>query len=215
MKDKQKVFIKTGSTPDKEAINFIIAFAMETEGWEYPEEQSERYTMLAGVPVCTVVLAGSDSLVFSTIIVMKKESGIFYVPNIIPKTSDSLTLSQYNTIAVAFGVSLRRYFKKNRVPVSVSLPSSEIQIENIIRSKKARIYFEIYLQFYPLSLHYLDIERLDRFTCALAKHSHGSVDFDLFERYLIKELGWQHDDAKWPRKRVETGWDVLQIYKYF
>lgn len=215
MKSRQKVFIKTGSISDDETINFIIAFALETVGWEFPEEQSDRYAIAAATPACKVVLTGSSPSVSSTVAVMKKKDGIFYVPDIIPIADDCLTVTQYNAIAVTFGVSLRRYFKKHQVPVSVSLPSSEFRIENIIRSKKARNYFDKYLQQYPYSFHPSDIERLDKFICALVRYSRGIMDFDAFEQYLIEELGWQHKYAKRCRERVEIGWDILLINKDF
>jgi hypothetical protein len=211
MKDYQEVYIKTGAIADEEVIDHIIEFAKETDGWIYPEKESMRYATAAGAPACAIAYAAYNPPVLPGVAVVKKKEGLFYVPNIVPKRSSRLSMMQYNEVAVAFGRGLRSYFKRHKVPVSVSLPSTEVHFEDIVKSKKARSYFQLYLQNYPLSYHSLDIERLDRFTCALARYSRQAIDFDAFEQYLIEVLSWAQKDARWCRKRVEIGWEVLMV----
>lgn len=211
MKNHQEVYIKSGVIADEEVINHIIAFAKKTDGWLYPEKESNRYAAAAGAPACAIAFEAYIPSVLPGVAVVKRKDGLFCVPNIVPKRSSRLSMAQYNEIAVAFGKQLRTYFKRYKIPISVSLPSTEVRFEDIIRSKKARSLFQIYLQNYPRSYHHLDIERLDRFTCALARYSRRSIDFDAFQQYLVESLGWEQKDAEWCRKRVEIGWDVLLV----
>lgn len=215
MKRHQEVFINTGVIADEEVINHIIAFAKGTDGWLYPQKESNRYAAAAGEPACAIAFESYVPPVLPGVAVVKKSKGLFYVPNIIPKRSSRLSMAQYNEVAVAFGKDLRSYFKRYKIPITVSLPSTEVRFEDIITSKKARSLFQIYLQNYPLSYHYLDIERLDKFTCALVRYSRRSIDFDAFGQYLVESLGWAQKDADWCRKRVEIGWEVLLVNRNF
>jgi hypothetical protein len=96
----------------------------------------------------------------------------------------------------------------------LDLSEKDIGLQEIISSPKARGFFEKYLNL-ALSYHPNDIERLDFFICAASRFCRKSIDIEYLERYLIEDLDWPKEDAKWCCNRIQIGLDILKVHKKF
>ena len=95
------------------------------------------------------------------------------------------------------------------------------RLKEIIKGKKTRGFFEKYLTLLcmwsynpPYIKHPKDVQRLDRFICA-ASRFRSQINISELERYLIEDLTWSIENAKWVRQRIETGLDILNANKKF
>lgn len=94
-----------------------------------------------------------------------------------------------------------------------------INLAHIIPAKKCRVFFERFLYWSVWGLrsrpsHPSDIKKLDAFICAMVRYR-ADVRPNEIEDYLISEHKWEPTDAAWVRDRMETGLDVLKVYRKF
>lgn len=99
--------------------------------------------------------------------------------------------------------------------------SEQKRLKQIIKGKKTRQFFENYVNLLCLwasSPRYIkhpkDIQRLDRFICAVSRFG-SKINISELERYLIHDLAWSTENAHWVRQRIETGLEILNISKNF
>jgi hypothetical protein len=214
MKAYQEITITSNDLDDESLIKTIEEFGSEAALWNFYPEKSAEYAKLCGDPACCVV-CGFDDIPKSAVHVTKKKPGKFYVPNIVPIEIHELSRDQYNTIASCFVSELRAHCRKSKTHISIFISKPDIGTAEVIPGKIPRKFFDRYISLYPRSHHPLDIQRLDKFICALARYSRTLFDFERFERLLVEDYGWQKSDAEWCRTRVETGIDILNEYKRF
>lgn len=214
MKVYQEIFININGMEAPQFIEVARAFCGSSTNWDYLEEQSEHYSDNAGCPSLALLFTAWNGKLKPSVLITKDEHGVYYVSNIVSSTSGSFSKDEYNFIAKRFGLDFRRYIKSFNVPITLKIPSVNKSLRHIIKSKVARDAFNAYLSQNPLSHHPLDIQRLDIFTCILFRRAREKVNFDYFERYLLEDLNWQPEQARWCRNRVETGWEVLEMDRH-
>jgi len=214
MKLHQEIAITSRTIEDEQIVANIERAFNEMPHWIFYPEKSAEYRELCNAPSCCVV-CNHKELPKSAVHITLRKKGTFYAPNIVPLEVSELSLDQYNAVASRFVKDLRAYLRKSKISISVSLSSSNIGLDDIVSGKLPRQFFQRYMSQYPTSYHPLDIQRLDRFTCALVRYSRRAMDFDQFECLLIENFGWQPMDAKWCRNRVETGFEVIKVYRRF
>ena len=119
-------------------------------------------------------------------------------------------MSEYNQIASEFAKDLRNYANKNALKIKVRSTKENISIKKIITGAKSRELFKRYLNAFPTSYHPLDIERLDIFTCSLARYAKKRIDLDLLRGWLVEHESWSSKDAERCTRRIEVGLAVLK-----
>lgn len=214
MKVHQEIVVTSKNFEDEQIVEAIERLGSEMPHWILYPEKSAEYRKLCNAPSCCVVF-NHNEIPKSAVHITLRKKGTFYAPNIVPLEISELSLDQYNAVASRFVTDLRAYLRKSKISISVSLSSSNIGLTDIISGKLPRQFFQCYMSQYPTSYHPLDIQRLDRFICALVRYSRNKMDFERLEHLLIEDFGWQPNDAAWCRRRVETGVDVLKVYRRF
>lgn len=214
MRVHQEVIVTSKIVEDEQIVATIESAGNEMPHWILYSEKSAEYQKLCGVPSCCIV-CNYNKIPKSAVHITLRKKGSLYVANIIPLEINELSLDQYNAVVCRFVMDLRAYLKKSKISVSVTLSRPNIGLEELIPGELTRKIFQRYISQYPTRYHPLDIQRLDQFTCALVRYSRNTMDFERFERLLIEEFGWQSNDAKWCRRRVETGVEVIKEYRRF
>lgn len=139
------------------------------------------------------------------------DGGTLYLANIVPKEG-IFDVDLYNFFATEFYHEFKKFTSAN-VKIRITKPVADLN--DIIPGKKTRTFFEIYLNQHPTSFHGHDIRRLDNFICALFHFSRGRLNCARLERYLVLELGWKREHAKWCCDRIMLGMDILSAWKSF
>jgi len=214
MKIYREVYIKSKFLSEAQLFEMIKQFCINNEYWDFLVEKSEQYSESMNEPACMISTVPQKDLGYAAVAIAKKKDNVLYIPNIIPRGKGRLSRNEYNTIAYRFISDFRKFVRKNKLQINTS-SNDKIGIKDIITSSKARSFLNQYLNAFPKSYHYLDIERLDKFTCALARYSRKNPNFEYFERYLIEELSWSEKDAAWCSNRVELGYTVLGVNRVF
>lgn len=209
MKTYIEVSIVSRYEDQNELINALRAFCNDAEGWQYLEEQSKKYASATGEPSCAILRLGDTSV--PAVAVTNKAGKTFYIANIVPKESGRMTMEEYNQVASDFSRDLRKYAKNHGFKLTVRSTSEIISLREIISGKKCRELFERYLNLYPTSYHFLDIERLDTFICYLSRHSRKRIDLELLKGWLREEKGWSEKDAAWCVDRIDVGLSILKV----
>lgn len=208
---------------DGESLHDILCqFARDTKGWVFPQRESEDYQdhigVAGGYVVCDSV-KGCKRAIVAVAAKNSKRPNTFYVPNIVPRDCFQLTIGQYNAIGLAFARSFTSWCRKNAEKGRVHCSNPNKTLADIIPAKKCRKYLERYLDSSiwsssSLPTHPADVQKLDVFICALFRFG-ADVRPDEIESYLIGDRKWTPDDAAWVRRRIETGLDVLKVYRKF
>lgn len=203
---------------ENEIIEFVENFAQSTSGWSYPEEKSQEYATLCGVPSCCLIHEPPSLPKAALHLTLHKSKGTangVYAPNIIPLDRNSLTRSEYNEISQRFARELRFRARQDGISIQIHLSRSKLGLRDIIGGKVAWRLFQRHIGLFPESSHPNDIARLDAFICALSRYSKRPFDLESFEFLLREELGWSELRALRCRSRVEIGLEVLAASREF
>lgn len=210
--------ITSRALDESKIIHFVETFARSTPGWSYPEEKSQEYAALCGVPSCCLIHEPGvlpKAALHLTLHKSEHSANGVYVPNIIPLDRNSLTKDEYNAIAQRFAQKLRLRARQEDISIQVLLSKSKLGLRDIIGSKIAWRLFQCHISLFPESSHPNDLARLDTFTCALSRYSRRRFDLESFELLLREELGWSGPMASKCRTRVEIGLEVLAASREF
>ncbi len=203
---------------ESEIIDFVETFAQSTPGWSYPEEESNEYASLCGVPSCCLIHEPAclpRAALHLTSYASKRAANGVYAPNIVPLDQSSMTVSEYNGIAQRFARELRLRARQEDISIEVLLSKSKLGLRDIIGGDVAWRLFRRHIGLFPESSHPNDVGRLDAFICAISRYSRRQFDFESFEFLLREELGWSVAMASKCRARVEIGLEVLAASKVF
>lgn len=210
--------ITSRALDESEIINFVETFAQSTPGWSYPEEKSQEYATLCGVPSCCLIHEPTflpKAALHLTLYKSERTANGIYAPNIIPLDRSSLTKSEYNGIAKRFAHELRYRARQEGITIQVLLSKSKLGLRDIIGGKVTWRLFQRHISQFPESSHPIDLARLDAFSCALSRFSKRRFDSESFEFLLREELGWSRAMASRCRTRVEIGLEVLAASREF
>ena len=203
---------------ESEIINYVKIFAQSTLGWSYPEDKSQEYATLCGVPSCCLIHEPSTlpkAALHLTSYESKDTSNGVYAPNVIPLNRCSLTMPEYNGIVQQFARALRYRARQDGISIQIHLSKSRLGLRDIISGKVAWRLFQRHISLFPESGHPNDIARLDAFICAISRYSKHPFDLESFEFLLSEELGWSELRASRCRARVEIGLEVLAASREF
>lgn len=207
--------MKSNSLSLVQIIDSVMSFCSENSEWEYLPEESDDYAKNISEPSCIILFKSLTNSESFSVAIAKKNEHMLYVTNIIHANKSSLTLDEYNTFARTFAKAFKRFIRSNKHEINILISKDDVGIDSIISSPIAQNFFAQFINAFPKSYHPLDVERLDKFTCALFRYSRKFPNFDGFERYLLEDLKWSEKDASWCRNRVQIGYEVLEVKKGF
>jgi hypothetical protein len=215
MKAYQELNLKLKEVSDSEFIDIIINFTQQVKNWTYLEKESKKHIEETGKPSCILFL--DDDHHKPNFLITKRKDQFYYIGigNIFNSQHGYIPMLEYNALLRHFYQDFKGFIDSNSHKISIEISKEDIGLQEIISSPKARGFFGKYLIFLPLSYHPNDIERLDSFICAASRFCKKSIDIEYLERYLIDDLNWTKDDAKWCCNRIQIGLAILKVHKKF
>jgi hypothetical protein len=217
MKAYQELKLKLKEVSDSEFIDIIINFTQQVKNWTYLEKESKEHIKehIEETSNSSCILFLDDDHHKPTFLITKRKDQFYSIVNIFNSQHGHIPMLEYNALLRHFYQDFKGFIDSNRHKISIEISKEEIGLKEIISSLKARGFFEKYLIFSPLSYHPNDIERLDFFICAASRFCKKSIDIEYLERYLIEDLHWTKEDAKWCCNRIEIGLAILKVHKKF
>jgi len=202
--------IKGSEQSATQLVEIIRQFCARSESYEYMKKESDKYVLHIGVPACQIHAIYKEPL---PLLAFAEQGNGLYLTNIVPKTVSEIGVAEYNQFLDGFVKEFQSFVKGRCGRIRVLVTSGRLVLENIISSKLARKHFMNFINNHPLSMHPLDIERLDIFICVVSSYSRKSLDLDLLYRYLRELVGWTARDTGWCIDRIQIGLDVLKVRK--
>ena len=190
-------------------------FAASEPSFSYDKSRSTEYSQQLDDSIGSVLQFGAGENRPVAISLYEEKPGLMRVGNIVPSSPGQLDTDQYNGYAREFTESLRRWSRKNKKGLRIRVSKSDLELEDIIPTAIPLKLFNIYLGNYPLSYHPLDVERLDRFICGVARYSRKPINWEHLSEYLIENKGWPSDGVEWCIQRIKTGLEIINVYKKF
>jgi hypothetical protein len=126
-----------------------------------------------------------------------------------------MPMLEYNALLRRFYQDFKKFINSGIQNISIEISKEDIGLNEIISSSQARERFERYLGCSPQSYHPNDLERLDLFICAASRYCRKKIDTELIEQYLVQDLKWSSENAKWCRNRIDVGLKILEVNKKF
>lgn len=217
MKTHVEIKIVLKRVPSGGLHEILRTFCRRTKGWHFPREQSKEYQRHNGSGAGFAVCVRGGELELASVAVANldaKHSNSFSVPNIVPRERSSLTLDQYNAVGIAFAADFRDWLKRSSLSGTVEVVGPERTLANIIPGEKTRRFFEAWLHSPTPVSHPSDIYALDRFICHLFRHRGKARTWEI-EPYLVHDLQWTPETARWVIARIETGLELLRVDRKF
>lgn len=194
----------------------LARFCQENKGWIFPANESCDYEQNHEAPAGYAVCESVPGLELASVAIAKvhdKRHSTFYVPNIVPP-SGTLTIDQYNSIALAFADSFRAWLRANSYDGKVEASNPNKTLNDIIPGDKTRRFFEEWLHRPAPVSHPSDIHALDCFICFLFRHP-GKVNPSEIAAYLASDLHWKIEDVRFVETRIKTGLEILKLDRRF
>jgi hypothetical protein len=213
MKTYIDVLITSRYEDPHDFILVMKGFGDHVMGWEFLAAQSEEYASLTGEPSCALLKVGNRHS--PAVVITVKRDNTFYIANIVPKENGEMSMTEYNEVVKQFAVDVNKYAKTHRLKLEIKTTHEYIGLQEIIGGAKTRELFERYLNLFPTSYHPLDIERLDKFICAVSRYSRRKVRLELLRGWLIAEKKWSEEDASRCVSRIEIGLSILKVNRRF
>lgn len=191
-------------------------FTRETEGWKFPRDSSEEYQRHNGRPAGYAIFMrdGSEKAAVALASLDAKQPNTFRVPNIVPHASSSLTIDEYNAIGIAFADAFRHWIKKRALRGTIEVVGPNRTLVDVIPGERTRKFFEAWLHTPTPVSHPSDLHALDRFICHLFRHP-GKTRVWEIEPYLIHDLSWKPETARWVVARIYAGLELLRVDRKF
>ncbi len=213
MRTFRELSISSRALPEPQVYATLRRFGLAAAKWCFIHAKSCEYTLYTRNLSCILNYVHSRGKAYS--LAFTAEAGVFRLVNIIRYGKPRIDIDEYNIVASIFSSQYKRFLLANGLPVEVALSKPGLDLADIIPGRKARALFEDYLRHEPLSGRPEDVERLDRFTCCLSRHSRRPVPLSHVKHYLTRKLRWSEEAAEWCRARIETGLAVLKASRQF
>ena len=192
----------------------IMEFCNSHAKWDYDKIRSKEYTLnILNSKGCIVIQ--NESRYVPAFALCEKKNGHVYIANIVPKDVSKIPLNEYNQLSHDFYDDLRKFKKNNKSKIRLSISKTDLELKDIITANIPRTNFEKFLNFYPLSYHPNDIKNLDIFICSVFSYSRNRINLDYLGEYLRVKMKWPESNIKWCLNRIETGLEILKVYKKY
>lgn len=209
-KTLKDLIIKGSKQSSSQLVDIIRQFCVQSKNYKYMKTESDKYALHIGVPGCKIETLQKEP--FPLLAFAERGNGL-YLTNIVPKTVSEIGIVEYNQFLDSFVQKFKLFTKRRYKGIRILTTSGLLTLENIISSKQALKFFSHFLHNYPLSMHPLDIERLDIFICTVFRYTRKPLDLDLLSRYLREVEKWNVEHIKWCINRIQIGHDVLKTRK--
>ena len=216
MKAHVEIKVRLKQLPPGGLHEVLLNFTDETEGWKFPRATSEDYQCHNGRDAGYAIFMqdGSEVAAVALANLAAKQPNTFRVPNIVPHSSSSLTIDEYNAIGIAFADAFRQWLKKASIRGSVDVVGPNRTLADVIPGERTRKFFEAWLHTPTPVSHPSDLHALDRFICHLFRHP-GKTRVWEIESYLINDLSWKIETARWVVARIYAGLELLRVDRKF
>ncbi|NOR44544.1 MAG: hypothetical protein GQ534_03075 [Candidatus Delongbacteria bacterium] len=195
-------------------IDIIKEFCTQDSDWIYDTERSYIYSkhleMTMNSKAC--VLINSSITMSPGFDFCESKDGEVYLANIVLKKG-GFDIPEYNDHAKLFYEIFKKWNKKNRNGINISISKTDLELEDIITAKIPRGLFQFYLNQNPLSNHPTDIYFLDRFICSVYSLPRTKINLEHLKEYLLSKRKWAEFNTDWCINRIETGLEILKVYK--
>ena len=213
MKTYQELNLQFKKFNDDEIIDIFKKFTQNFNDWNYLQKESEEHIKETSKPSCILFLDENHHK--PSFLITKRKDKFYSIVNIFNSQYGHIQMLEYNMLLRRFKKDFNNFISlANYNIISIKLSTEDIGLHEIITSLKAREYFERYLSRFPLSYHTNDIERLDFFICATSRCK-KKINTELIEQYLVEDLNWPQENAKWCRNRIDVGLEILKVNKQF
>ncbi|MEH1949785.1 MAG: hypothetical protein V7K77_22960 [Nostoc sp.] len=214
MKTYQELNLKFKNLSDIEILEIFKNFTQNFNDWIYLQKESDEHTKEAKKPSCILFL--DDDYHKPLFLVTKIKDDFYSIVNIFNSQHGHILMLEYNNLLIRFEQDFQAFISYGKFRnISIKLSKEDIGLKEIISSSKTRDYFERYLRFSPQSYHPNDIERLDYFICAASRYCKKKINSELIEQYLVEDLNWPPENAKWCCNRLNIGSVILTVNKNF
>jgi hypothetical protein len=212
MKTWRDLTIASKSMDAEALVGLLRQFGSGGGVWAYSVEMSADYAKSLSGPACIIEWMESDRPRKHTVALAATDScRVLRLAAIGPSTLD-----EYNFIAAQFAEDLKRWVRHTGNDICVKLGRTDVGLEQLISSKRARDLFVRYLDTCrwcgELATHPSDLKVLDLFTCSVHTYSRKPVDLCELERYLEEDCMWSAADSRRCIERIEIGLQVLRAY---
>lgn len=209
----KRITILASSKSERDArilSSHLIGFCKRSEIYRYLRDESHELSS-AGL-LDAVMIHRVDREPFPVLAFASSDGATLSLTNIVPQTVSSIDWDSYNDFAAEFARHFGIWVKNNRLKIKIRQTKGVIALEEIIPGEKTRQLFELFLANHPRSRHFHDVQRLDRFICALHSRGGGRVQLPDIQRYLVQVLDWSESDATWCVQRIGIGLEVLAVH---
>ena len=216
MKAHVEIKVRLGQLPEGGFHEILNFFTRETEGWRFPRDSSEEYQRHNGRPAGYVILIrdGSEKAAVAIANLDARHPNTFRVPNIVPRANSGLTIDEYNAIGIAFADAFRHWLKRRPFRGTVEVVGPNRTLADVIPGERTRKFFENWLHTPTPVSHPSDLYALDRFICHLFRHPGRTRVWEI-EGYLIYDLSWKPETARWVVARIYAGLELLRADRKF
>lgn len=195
-------------------IEKIKEFGKHSGAWIYDEERSNRYSEnLAESKGCVLIYCKNEFI--PGFAFCEKKEGCIYIANIVPKETGQISIPEYNALSRKFYDEFRKWNRKEKNGIQINISKTELDLEDIITAKIPRKSFQRFLNMHPLSHHPYDIGRLDRFICSIARYSRKPINWNYLGEFLREKKNWSETNISWCLNRIETGLEIISVYKRY
>lgn len=195
-------------------VDVLRRFCTDQAGWVFNEEKSATYSANLGGGAGCVILSEEDRR-NPAIALCEERNGIYRIANIVPKTVGSIPTDEYNLIAHQFHDAIKKWSRKNKAGLRLTISNTDLELEDIITAKIPLKLFRSFLLNHPLSYHPNDISRLDRFICGTSRFSRKPIEWEYLGEYLREKKEWPEENVKWCLERIRIGIEIIGEYKKF
>lgn len=195
-------------------INGLREFASQSSKWNFDELRSKKYSRnLMDTTGC--ILLFEDDKWSPAFAVCEERPGLCRLVSIVPKDTGEIPRQEYNSLARRFFDDIGEWSRRNKKGLRLSISKTDLELSDIISAEIPRKFFLTFLNNHPLSYHPLDIQRLDRFICAVSRYSRKTIQWEHLREYLLRKKGWPESNVDWCINRIGVGLEIIKQYKRF
>lgn len=196
-------------------IDALRRFCIDSSDWTFDEDRSAAYSKDLSESVGCVIIVDDQVTTKLGMALCEEKAGFIKIANIVPKETGSITTDRYNSVARAFYENLKKWSRTASAGLRLRISNTDPSLNEIISAKIPLQSFQRFLRNYPLSHHPKDVERLDRFICAVSRYSRKKIEWEYLGQYLEEKEHWPQEDTAWCLERIRTGLEVIAAYKRF
>jgi len=215
MKIRRELTVASKSMDAEALVSVLRTFSPPGGEWTYLEQESARYRDDLGQPACMIARAGSDKPCRPCIaLAATNDRRALTLATVVIRTMTGIDeqkrIDEHNLVTEQFATDVKRWSARVGNHVRVKLGRTDIGLEQLISSPKARGLFRRYLDHHSAP-HPSDIELLYRFILVFDSYSRKPMALGDLERYLQEDCLWSPAEAQECAVCIKHGLGVLRL----